>query len=392
VAIAFGTAGLAAVGTTSLAVPHPGSIAAGDLLVLAIANKYPNNGPATPNGWTLAGQVSGGQGAAGIDIGTVFSTVFTKVAVGNESGNLAVTLTSANSSIGRMFRYTKGAGAAWSVAAATGADNAGGATSWSVTATSNPGITAGDMMLACSAINIDSYTYASWAMSATGVTVWGTVAERQDSGTTQGQDCGLHVVEHPVTTGTASAAPVFTMTASASATSNPAGATVFLRLREVAPTPVAVSPVTIAGTSTVAVATRLGRLAQIAVATTSTVTAAFLRGLTAVIAIVSSTAAAFATRIAKLWAPTVASSTSVAVVSTVESEDQPDEPIASLPISVVFASSMSVATRLARNGAPTFSQGSTMSMTSSRQPPNVQAALASGRSSLGRKAGGGWRR
>lgn len=233
-AIAFGTAGTAAVGTTSLAVPHPASIAAGDMLVLVIANKYPTNGPSTPAGWSTFitnAQQSGGSGTAGIDVGSVYVTVFTKEAVGGETGNLTVTVTSGNASIGRMFRYTKGASMVWNLAACGGADNTAG-TAWSVTGNANPGITAGDMVLACSAINTDGYTYSAQAIAATGITAWGTVTERQDSGTTQGQDCGMVVSEHPVTTGTASAAPVFTMTASSTATNNPAGATVMLRLRE----------------------------------------------------------------------------------------------------------------------------------------------------------------
>ncbi len=229
-AVTFGNAGAVATGTTSLSVPHPPGIVAGDLLVLAIANKYPTNGPATPAGWTLVtnGQGSGGAGAAGNDTGFVYATVFVKVADGTESGNLTVTLTSANTSMGRMFRYTNASGSGWDYAATNGSDNTGD-TSWIVSGAANPGITSGDMLVVVSAINTDNPTWSAESVSAAGAT-FGTHTERQDSGSGTGNDIRLVVSDHTVTAGTAAAAPVFTMTASGG---TPEGASVMLRIREV---------------------------------------------------------------------------------------------------------------------------------------------------------------
>lgn len=234
-AVAFGSAGAVDPGTTTLVVPYPGGIAAGNLLVLTVGNKYPPNGPATLAGWTLVtnGQISGGAGAPGGDSGTVYATIFVKVADGSETGNLTVTLTGANSSMGRMFRYTNAAGAGWDYAATNGSDNTPDAT-WSVTGAANPGVTAGDMLVVVSAINGNRMSgWASESVSAAGAT-FGIHTERQDSSTAAGQDMALVVSDHTVTAGTASAAPVFTMTGTGTPTANtPAGASVILRIREV---------------------------------------------------------------------------------------------------------------------------------------------------------------
>jgi len=235
-AVAFGSAGNVAQGTTSLSVPYPSGIAAGDLLVLAIGNKYPPNGPATPAGWTLVtnGQGSGGSGAAGGDSGTVYATFFVKVADGSESGNLTVTLTGANSAMGRMFRYTNAANAGWDYAATNGSDNTPD-TNWTASGAANPGITSGDMLIVVSAVNGNRITaWGSESVSAVGAT-FGVHTEQQDSTTGQGDDMGLVVSDHTVTGGTAVAAPVFTMTVAGGDPRNdtPAGASAFLRIREV---------------------------------------------------------------------------------------------------------------------------------------------------------------
>lgn len=234
-AVSFGTAGAVAAGSTSLTVPYPASIVAGDLLVLTVGNKYPTNGPATPAGWTLVtnGQGSGGVGSAGTDSGTVYATVFVKQAVGGESGNLTVTLAGANSSMGRMFRYTKASVTIWDYAATNGSDATAG-TAWSVTGAANPGIVSGDMLVVASAINGNVVTsWASESVSAAGAT-FTTHTERQDSNSTTGDDMTLVVSDHTVTAGTASAAPVFTMTGTGTPTTNsPTGASVMLRIREV---------------------------------------------------------------------------------------------------------------------------------------------------------------
>jgi len=234
-AVAYSSRGNAASGTTSLSVPYPGSIAAGNLLVLIVGNKYPTNGPATPSGWTFVanGRGSGGLGSSGGDSGSVYNTIFVKEALGTESGNLAVTVSSANTSMARMFLYTKAAGTTWDYAATNGSDNSAG-TTWSVTGAANPGITSGDVLIVGTSLNGNRVTSWTESVSAAGAT-FGTTSERNDSTSSTGDDMGLIVSEHPVTAGTASAAPVFTMTGSSGSanTNSPTGASVILRIREV---------------------------------------------------------------------------------------------------------------------------------------------------------------
>lgn len=250
-AIAFGTkSATAATGTSSLSVAYPASIASGDLLLMLIANKYPTNGPTLPGGgWqTLANaQGNGGAGAAGIDTGSTYATVYYKLADGTETGNVSVTITSGNSAVGAINRYTKDAAKDWELAATNGADVAGGSTTYAFTGAADPGMTAGDMVIVCCAINSDTYTYSGQGVTAAGITAWGTITEQWDVGTISGQDCKLVVSDHPVTTGTSSGAPSFSMLASGSATNSPAGAGVIVRLREVDPPAAGFDPLGMSG-------------------------------------------------------------------------------------------------------------------------------------------------
>jgi len=232
-AISFGAQGSGVTGSTSLAVPYPVLPDPGELFLLSVVNKYPTNGPATPAGFTLVGQASGGAGSAGDDSGTVYMTVFAKVSDGTETGNVTVTITGGNSAVGRMARYEKDPTKNWDVAAVGAAVNAATA-SWSVALPSNPGIDAGDFIVAYTGINSDAYTASAHAITAAGVSAWGTVTQRNDFGTGFGNDCRFTQSEHPVTTGTASGVPTYSMTESGTAGNAPAGCVLLVRLREVA--------------------------------------------------------------------------------------------------------------------------------------------------------------
>lgn len=229
----FVSAGNGAAGSASLSVPFPTVTIAGYLLVLEITNKYPNNGPTTPSGWTLRKQTAGGSGASGVDTGNVYKTVYTKIADSTEGGtNQAVTITSGNSAIGRIWQYGILTTSTWDLGVCGGAYAASNGVNWSVTGDADPGVVAGDLILAMSAVNTDAYTYSAEAITQTGVT-FGAATERGDGGVTNGDDSAAVMSEHPVTLGLGTAAPVYTMTASGTAANNPAGATVLLRLREV---------------------------------------------------------------------------------------------------------------------------------------------------------------
>lgn len=221
-------------GTTQLVILHPASIAAGNGLIACIVNKYPAAPPTKPDGWDAVtnGQASGGSGASGIDSGDVIVTVWTRTADGTESGtNLTVEIPSGNSAFGTISRYTKTL-ATWSYAASNGTDTSVG-TAWSVTAAADPGVTAGDILYTCSGSNGNVANFTTEAMTQTGIT-FGAETELREGNPGDGDDSTMVVSNHVVSSGTSSAAPVFTMTGSATSGSTPAGATVFLRIREAA--------------------------------------------------------------------------------------------------------------------------------------------------------------
>src|SRR3990167_8898421 len=235
-AIAQGTHGTVATWTTPVSVPYPASgIVKHNLLLMFVTNKYPTNGPSTPTNWTALAfnQYSRGGGTPGADTGDVYITLYIKIATGSESGNVSVTITGANTSIGRIMQYTKDALKSWGIALAGGSDNSAG-TAWSVTAGSDPGVTANDMVLVGSGICGNTDTMTAEFITQTGVT-FGAMVERQDSGSNTGDDISLVISEHPVSSGTGSAAPVFTATVAGTGSANAAGASIFVRLREVDP-------------------------------------------------------------------------------------------------------------------------------------------------------------
>lgn len=251
-AIAFINSGAAAIGTTSLSIPHPTSVVAGRLLVICIGYKTFGALVVTPSGWQSS-IVSFGTKGTGIDGGDGVVTFLWKIAVGGETGNLTVTVTSGNSCVGRMFQYSKDALKDWQIPILYSGGYEIGATSWNTGSLNGPNIRfngqianvanenlilLGDVILGASGINSDGPTFSAQLFTATNTT-FGTVTERQDSGTTSGQDCRLVVSEHPVTTSTFDDALgntiVYSMTASTSGTNFPAGGTLAIILREINP-------------------------------------------------------------------------------------------------------------------------------------------------------------
>jgi hypothetical protein len=232
--VTFGAIGTVTTsGTTAPTVAYPAGIAAGNLLILAIANRPNASTPSTPSGWTAPANntVTGGAGAEGAGTGVVRITVFVKEATGSEAGNLALAITSGTSCGAVIWRVSRGSGKSWLVALASGSDNSAG-TGWSATFGSNPGVTSGDLVFVASAASEDTASFASQALAQTGVT-YGAMTERTDTAITTGNDLRLVVTEHPISSGTSSAAATYTMTASGTGSTNTAGASVMIRLRQV---------------------------------------------------------------------------------------------------------------------------------------------------------------
>ena len=236
--ISYVAAGTVAVGTTSVVPGMPAGVSNGDLLVLCVANKYPPNAPSTPSGWTLHGdaKVQGGTGGTCVDAGDVFCYVFYRVRDGSEGATVTVSIGSGNSAVARIFAYRAStSGATWNVQFDNGSD-AGPDTNWSIMGSLTLDVAAGDWIVCASAINTDNYTFSGHSMSGDGSVTYGSMTERQDSGTTNGDDCALVVADCSATSGSnPNDLPTYSATASGSSGLAPCGAGVLVRIREVQP-------------------------------------------------------------------------------------------------------------------------------------------------------------
>jgi hypothetical protein len=217
----FVAAGAVATGTTSLSVPYPAGIASNDLLVLAITNKYYPDPPFPfPTDWDYQNSVAGGTGAPGVDTGNTYTHVFTKVASGSESGSLSQSMPSSNTSIARMLAYRGGVGETWSVSIPAGAAETTQNTSWSPTfGATDLDLVPNSKCIAVSGINSNEGTWSAQSLSATNSpsVTFGTMVERSDSGSANGDDIALVITEHPVSSGTnATPSITYSMTGTAS--------------------------------------------------------------------------------------------------------------------------------------------------------------------------------
>lgn len=230
----FATASTATSGS-SITPAWPASVSSGHLGVLVVLSKRGVT-ISTPSGWTLApnAEASGGAGADGLGSGTVKATIFYKVAAGTEGGTtVTVSFSGGTTNViyGRIGTYSNATGA-WDIAAANGADSAGGNSNWTATMGSDPGITANDFVLAIFGCNSSTPSHSAQALTATGVT-FGTLVEQLDATVSSGDTMKLVLCEIPVSSGTSSGNATFSGTASGNGTNYPAGPIILLRLREV---------------------------------------------------------------------------------------------------------------------------------------------------------------
>lgn len=229
--VSFGTIGTGVNGTTSIATGYPASIAAGDLLVIvATTGATTSETPGTPSGWTSQGSYATTDGTFGVDTGPRRVTVFTKEAVGTETGTVAVATTNGNTGRCTMLRFAKTHPSyTWDIAATGGFYGPG--TAVSVTGGSLS-FAPGDVVMVSGGQRVDSVTQSAQSLTASGIT-FGTRTNRAAVAVTTGNDI-RHSIDTfaAVTSGTATVAPTWSYTASASASA----AIHFLRLREVPPT------------------------------------------------------------------------------------------------------------------------------------------------------------
>ena len=220
--------------TNSITPDWPAGLAAGDYVILEVAQKYTDRTVSTPSGFTFLNSHTGGAGSPGVDTGDIKILMYGKEADGTESGTFTVSSTGGTAScfFGRTYAMRKTGGTTWGVSTAViGADNSAG-TLCSFTFDADPGIDTDDLCCVAWAVNSDAYSHGTHTFAATGLTV-GTVSSRGNAAVTAGNNLRAGLVTAPITAGPATDVATYTNTASSSGASAPAGAAILLRLREI---------------------------------------------------------------------------------------------------------------------------------------------------------------
>lgn len=228
-AIAARAGGSWAIVTADAAVTIPATPQAGDrMFVFAAWKAFSTTAIITaPAGWNEVTEFADGAVAAGANVGSVKVGCWYK---DWESGDTNPTLDYSTGPVPAahvMVVFSKAASEMWDAPVfATAAIAA--ATNWTATAGSDPGITAGDLLIALTGFRDDSAVMSNRTLTATGVT-FGTLVEypATHASTTTSNDISADAVYVIATAGTSSAAPVTTGTLSASET----GAALFIRQR-----------------------------------------------------------------------------------------------------------------------------------------------------------------
>lgn len=230
-AIAFRAQSAIAIGSTSVSPALPAGTASGDIVAIFVTTKPDTATINVPANWTLQVDVAGGGGTNGNGTGPTRGAWLTRQYDGVWTMP-AVSITSGNSSAAIAIAYSKGASTAWAFGAASAAyGTAATVTAVSAAMGTNPGITSNDFVLFGVTSQDDAPTWSAQAYTATGISAAGTMTERSDViETITGNDVGGMVAQFANPTGTSTAAPTFTATASAATR----GTIAMLRLREVA--------------------------------------------------------------------------------------------------------------------------------------------------------------
>lgn len=230
-AISFGAAGSVVTGTGASVVlsPTPPSSTSNSINFLVVTWKSSSIAEpviATTLGtWTkLALSDSAVDVASGLDVGSTSTVVY--YSLGTAPTGTTATF-SGTVGVGQavIINYTKGATEAFTVSSSTGSDESNGA-NYSATTNLNFSAVTADWLIAFTGTNSDVAGHSARAITATGLTL-SAVNSRVTSLSATGDDSGLLIDDHSVSSGTQSAAAVYSYTN----VSSTQGTTVICRLR-----------------------------------------------------------------------------------------------------------------------------------------------------------------
>lgn len=234
--VTFGAIGTGSGGTTACTPSFPADIDPDTSeLILQVTGRSNTAGTAfgVPTGWSLIEDLEGGTGTWGVDAGTRRAALYKKdEVVGDETGTISVTLagTTANTLYARIVRLVKPAGYTLDIASSDGQDSTNG-TGFSVTGGATIPFAPLDFLMILEAQNFDSATQSGKSITASGIT-FGTLTNQTSQAVTNGNDHRQIFDWAIVSSGTATVAPTYAYTGSASVS----GAVVFARFRAIAPT------------------------------------------------------------------------------------------------------------------------------------------------------------
>ena len=240
--ISFRAVGAYVSGTAALTPVIPAAQLTGDMMLCFLGVKPYSDTPTISNGWASLGYATDGTVAAGVDVGSMQTRVFWKIAVSDTETNPTITDANNNVSGAVIIVFQKGASDSWSTVVGAGNGDATAGTGFSVTVSTDVGHTTGDMVVGGASFRSESAV----PTSSNSITITGcslgtyTKSPATDLSTTSGGDMGMTVGYLPVNSGTSSAAPVLACTLAAAHT----GSAYVVRLRvSVSEPSITVSPI-----------------------------------------------------------------------------------------------------------------------------------------------------
>jgi len=234
---AAGTSTAVAATATTLNPAVPAGTTTGDLSVLCVEAKPYTTAITTPSGWTKIGETTNGTTVSGIDTGSMKVAMYVKESA-TPGAIGAITMATPDSACAVIHSYSKDPSYAWNYSAFTTGSQTTNQANYSATGAAGLAVAADDWVVAATAVNTDLAVGGPSAQSIGGMSGATLAVSVRTAGTSDGQglvttgnDSRLMVVDADVTAGSSNSAPTMTYTLGSSSS----GASIWLRLREVAP-------------------------------------------------------------------------------------------------------------------------------------------------------------
>lgn len=224
--------GLSAGVTTTLAFTLPTGVTTNDCMIAFYGGKpytMALSSGTLSTDYTDVGSTTNGTTANNVDLGSVYADMAYRIHSGTESaptGTLSATPSPRISGMIALQSTVSGSG--WTVTGTTASDATATGTTFSATGAASLSVQTGDWIVVLVMHNTDAMTHTSASLTLSGATISGLTQQLGTTTTNQGNDGAMYLYTAQVT-GTATAAPVFSVT---TPTGISDGAVVFGAIRE----------------------------------------------------------------------------------------------------------------------------------------------------------------